>query len=95
MNLKSFHTEEKSLSTKKIFSGGEGSVVSIQLKAGGLLKEHITTIPALLICVNGKALFKNEKGKEIHLSSGDVVNIEANVKHWLEGVEDAQLVLVK
>lgn len=95
MNLKSFHTEEKSLSTKKIFSGSEGSVISIQLQAGGLLKEHITTIPAVLICVSGKAVFKNEKGEEICLSSGDVVNIEANVKHWVEGVENAQLVLVK
>lgn len=95
MNLNSIHTEEKSLSTKKIFSGGEGSVVSIQLKAGGLLKEHITTIPALLICVNGKAIFKSEKGEEYNLSSGDFVNIEANVKHLVEGVEDAQLVLVK
>ena len=95
MNIKSLHEEEKSIGSKKFFSTSEGNVIAIQIKAGGVLKEHITKVPALLICVNGSAVFKNEKGIEENLGSGDFVNIEANVKHLVEGIKDTQLILIK
>jgi quercetin dioxygenase-like cupin family protein len=95
MNIKSFHTEEKPVSAKKVFSTTEGNVTALQIKANGVLKEHITTVPALLICINGKAKFKNENGENQNLLSGDMVNIEPNVKHWVEGIEDTQLLLIK
>lgn len=95
MNLKSFHTEERPVSAKKVFSATEGNVTALKIVATGVLKEHITTVPALLICINGNAVFKNEKGVTENLSSGDMVNIEPNVKHWVEGIQDTQLLLVK
>jgi quercetin dioxygenase-like cupin family protein len=95
MNIKSIHTEEKPVSAKKIFSTTEGNVTAIQIKAAGILKEHITTVPALLICINGNAIFKNENGVSENISSGDMVNIESNVKHWVEGIQDTQLLLIK
>jgi len=95
MNIKSFHTEEKPVSAKKVFSTTEGNVTALQIKANGILKEHITTVPALLICINGNAEFKNENGENQILLSGDMVNIEPNVKHWVEGIEDTQLLLIK
>lgn len=95
MNIKSFHTAEKPVSTKKVFSTTEGNITALQILATGFLKEHITTVPALLICINGNALFKNEKGVTENLSSGDIVNIEPNVKHWVEGIQDTQLLLIK
>lgn len=95
MNIKSIHTEVKPVSTKKIFSTTEGNVVALQITAGGILKEHITTVPAILICINGNAVFKNEHGIIENLLSGDMVNIEPNVKHWVEGIQDTQLLLIK
>lgn len=95
MNIKSFHTEEKPVSAKKVFSTTEGNVTALQIKASGVLKEHITTVPALLICINGNAIFKNENGVNQTLLTGDMVNIEPNVKHWVEGIEDTQLLLIK
>lgn len=95
MNIKSFHTEEKPVSAKKVFSTTEGNVTALQIKAKGILKEHITTVPALLICINGNAVFNNENGVNQTLLTGDMVNIEPNVKHWVEGIEDTQLLLIK
>ena len=94
MNLKDLHTEEKPLQTKKIFTPVEG-VISIQLKSGGLLKEHITMVPALLVCVAGHVIFENEQGTKVVLMSGDYVNIEAHVKHWVTAIEYSNLILVK
>ena len=95
MNIKSFHTEEKPVSAKKVFATTNGNVTAIQIKATGILNEHITIVPALLVCINGKAIFKNENGLTETLLSGDMVNIEPNVKHWVEGVQDTQLILIK
>lgn len=95
MNVKSIHTEEKPVSAKKIFSTTEGNVTALQITASNVLKEHITTVPALLICINGNATFKNENGVTENLLSGDMVNIESNVKHWVEAIIDTQLILIK
>ena len=95
MNIKSIHTEEKPVSAKKIFSTTEGTVTALQITAGGVLAEHITKVPALLICINGNVVFENENGITENLLSGDMVNIEPNVKHWVEGILDSQLVLIK
>lgn len=94
MNLKDLHTEDKPLQTKKIFAAVEG-VIAIQIKAEGQLKEHVTTVPALLVCVLGKVIFENEKGAKEILMPGDYVNIEVNVKHWVTANEDSNLVLIK
>jgi quercetin dioxygenase-like cupin family protein len=95
MKIQTIHTEEKPISTKKIFSTTEGIVIALQIKEGSILKEHITTVPALLVCINGNAIFKNEKGISENLLSGDIVNIEPNVKHWVEGIASTQLLLIK
>ena len=95
MNIKSIHTEEKPVSAKRIFSTTEGNITALQITAGGVLAEHITKVPALLLCINGSVVFKNENGITENLLSGDMVNIEPNVKHWVEGIQDSQLVLIK
>jgi quercetin dioxygenase-like cupin family protein len=95
MNIKSIHTKEKPVSAKKVFSTTEGNVIALQIKATGILKEHITTVPALLICINGNAIFKNENGVTENLLSDDMVKIESNVKHWVEAIIDTQLLLIK
>ena len=59
MNLKNLHTENKAVQTKVLFEPTESRVISLQIAAGETLKEHITKVPALLICVTGDAVFQD------------------------------------
>lgn len=95
MNLKNLHTENKPVQTKVLFEPTESKVISLQIASGGQLKEHITKVPALLVCVTGNAVFQDEKGKSIELKSGDYVNIESNVKHWIDAKEESNFILIK
>ena len=95
MNLKDLHTENKPVQTKVFYSAEEGKVISLQIASGEQLKEHLTRVPALLVCVNGKAIYHDEKGANIELISGDYVNIEAHVKHWVDAQTDSNFILIK
>ncbi len=95
MNIQKKHSSEKAVSTAPLFKGEAGTVTSLQILKDQQLKEHMTTIPALLVCVNGNAVFENEQGMKESLSTGDYVLIEPMVKHWVTGVSDSQLLLIK
>ncbi len=95
MNLKNLHTEDNAVQTNVLFMAEEGKVMSLQIAAGGQLKEHITKVPALLVCISGDGVFQDEKGKSIELKSGDYINIEANVKHWVDANEDSNFLVIK
>ena len=95
MNIKELHTQEKPVSATSLFKSELGNATAIQILQGGKLKEHITQIPALLICMEGEVIFENEKGIQDTLKSGDFVNIEPMVKHWVEGIIESQLILIR
>lgn len=95
MNIKELHTPGQALSTFSLFKSEKGNATAIQIMKGEKLKEHITKIPALLICVIGQATFEDEKGAKKILRPGDYMNIEPMVEHWVVGVKDSQLILVK
>lgn len=95
MKLTDLFTDDKPVQAKKLFSTSEGNINSLRILAGNQLKEHITKVPALLVCVTGKAVFENEKGDIIPLKSGDYVNIEPMVKHWVGAQEDSHFLLIK
>jgi quercetin dioxygenase-like cupin family protein len=95
MNLKELHKDSIGVQTKMIFTTTEGKVISLQIEKESQLKEHITKVPAILICVSGNAVFENEKGQKNILLSGDYVEIEPNVKHWVNGIENSNLLLIK
>jgi quercetin dioxygenase-like cupin family protein len=95
MNIKDLHTQEKPVSATSLFKSEFGNASAIQILKGEKLKEHITKTPALLICMEGEVIFENEKGIKEILMSGDYVNIEPMVKHWVEGTIESQLILIK
>jgi len=95
MNLSALHSQEKAISTSSIFKTEHTNVISLQILKNEQLKEHITKTPALLLCISGKVIFENEKGIKETLAPGDFINIEPMVKHWVDGVLDSQLILVK
>lgn len=94
MNIKDKHSD-KVVSAYPLFKGVEGSATAIQIQKGEQLKEHITKTEAFLICISGSARFGNEKGETHDLKSGDCVLIEPMVKHWVDGIETSQLMLLK
>lgn len=95
MNITQLHTEVKPVSAISLFKSDLGNAASLKILKGETLKEHITKIPALLICISGEAIFENEKGIKETLKSGDYVHIEPMVKHWVLGIEETQLILIK
>jgi quercetin dioxygenase-like cupin family protein len=95
MNLQNIHNDLKNVQTKALFSANEGKVISLQILKDNQLKEHITNVPAFLICILGNAIYEDEKGNKNNLFSGDFVMIEPNVKHWVNGIENTNLLLIK
>ena len=95
MNLTNLHTENKAVQTNMLFSTTEGKVISLQIASGEHLKEHLSNVPALLVCVSGNAIYKEGNDKTIELKSGDFVNIEANVKHSIDAIAESNLLLIK
>ncbi|MBK6840084.1 MAG: hypothetical protein IPG90_18875 [Bacteroidetes bacterium] len=95
MNIKELHTTEKEVSAVSFFKSDQANATALQILSGGKLNEHITKVPALLICLGGKVIFRNENGIELPLFSGDFIIIEPMVKHWIEAELTTQLVLIK
>ncbi|UQD57728.1 hypothetical protein FLAK523_09485 [Flavobacterium sp. K5-23] len=95
MTLKNLHTENKPVQTNLLFKTEEGKVISLQISKNEQLKEHITKVPALLVCVSGNATYHDEKGILANLKSGDYINIEPNVKHWVDAKEESNFLLIK
>jgi quercetin dioxygenase-like cupin family protein len=95
MNLINNHTEGKDVSTKVVFNTQENKVVSLQILKGKQLKEHVTKVPAYLVCVTGEAVYADEKGQKHNLLPGNFVNIETNVKHWVDAVKTSNFLLIK
>jgi quercetin dioxygenase-like cupin family protein len=95
MSIKDLHTRENPVSAAVLFKNECGNATAIQIIKGGKLKEHVTKTPALLLCLEGEVVFENEMGEKKVLYPGDYINIEPMVKHWVEGISESQLVLMK
>lgn len=94
-NISSLHEATKSVSAKPLFKGQENTTVALQINKDGLLDKHLTKVPALLVCVAGEVVFENEQGFTQTLHVGDYILIEPMVTHWVKGVQDSQLLLIK
>ncbi len=95
MNIKALHDQGKAVSAKVFFRGEQGSTTALQILQNQQLKKHITNVPALLICVEGKVVFNNEQGMEVTLLPGDYVAIKPMVTHWVDAMVDSYLLLIK
>lgn len=95
MNLKDLHKDTLGVQTNMMFPATDGKVISLQILKDSTLEEHVTKVPALLVCVSGNAVYEDEKGTKAVLFSGDFVKIEPNVIHWVNSIEDSNLLLIK
>jgi quercetin dioxygenase-like cupin family protein len=94
-NISALHEANKEVSAKPVFKGTDATVTALQIVKNGHLKEHTTKVEAFLICVSGEVVFENEKGYKQTLTVGDYIKIEPMVKHWVSGIQDSQLLLIK
>ena len=93
--LDALHDSTKSLSVNVLFEGKEGVTRSLQINKDGILAEHITKTDVILICVSGEVVYEDEKNNLKTLKAGDFYKIEPQVKHWVKGIENSQLLLIK
>ena len=93
--LDALHDSTKSLSVNVLFEGKEGVTRSLQINKDGILTEHITKTDAILICVSGEVVYEDEKNNLKTLKAGDFYKIDPQVKHWVKGIENSQLLLIK
>ena len=95
MKINDLHDSTRSVSALAMFTGEEGKVIAIQINNNETFKEHITKVPAMLVCISGMATFENEDGFKETITQGSYIMIEPMVKHWVIASEDSQFVLVK
>ncbi|HPI20698.1 hypothetical protein [Flavobacterium sp.] len=95
MILKNLHTENKPVQTQLLFEPKDAKVISLQIAKGETLKEHVSKIPALLVCISGNAVFTDDKGTVVNLNSGTYVMIEENVKHAVKAFDESNFLLMK
>ena len=95
MILKNLHIENKPVQTQLLFEPKDAKVISLQIAKGETLKEHVSKVPALLVCVSGNAVYTDEKGTVINLNSGVYVMIEENIKHAVKAIEESNFLLIK
>ena len=95
MILKNLHTENKPVQTQLLFEPKDAKVISLQIAKGETLKEHVSKIPALLVCISGNAVFTDDKGTVVNLNSGVYVMIEVNIKHEVKAIEESNFLLIK
>jgi quercetin dioxygenase-like cupin family protein len=95
MNLTNLHSSDKPVQTQVLFEPTENKVIALQIAKNEQLKEHVTKVPALLICVTGEATFSNENREKVHLKSGDFIKIPVDVKHWVDAHELSNFLLIK
>lgn len=94
-NLKELHTEQKAVQTKVIFTAEDGKVVSLKIAKGEELKDHVSNLSALFLCVTGDATYKDENGKSIRLKAGDYMFIEKDVMHRVTAKKDSNFILIR
>lgn len=95
MNIKSLHTNNKPISAIPFFKNKNTNVVALQILKDALLKEHISKVPATLLCLSGKVSFHEIEGQTTILEAGAYQDITPHVKHEVKGIEDSQLILIK
>ena len=95
MKINELHIGDKPVSAISLFKGGQGNATAIRIMADEILKEHITTVPALLLCIAGNAVYENENDLKETLRPGDYISIEPMIKHWVKGLTESHLILFK
>jgi len=95
LNLKELHTQQKAVQTQQLFTAKDGKVVSLKIAKGEELKDHVSNLSALFLCVTGDATYEDVNGKSIRLKAGDYMFIEKDVMHKVTAKKDSNFILIR
>lgn len=93
MNVADLHTSDKPVSVASLFK--QTDVLALKFQPNALLKEHVTKVPALLVCIDGTGVYEDEHGTKTTLKPGDYILIEPHVKHWVSAPETSNFLLLR
>ncbi len=95
MNIKDLHENLNGVSAIEVNANQQNSIKAIRILANEKLLEHISKVPALLVCVIGEAKYEDESGAAVELKSGDYVQILPMLKHWVSATLESHFLLIK
>jgi hypothetical protein len=72
MKLKELHQDNKFVSAVPFFTKEMRSITALQILQGAKLAEHISKVPAVLLCVVGKVVYENKLGVNLGWVSTDL-----------------------
>jgi quercetin dioxygenase-like cupin family protein len=70
------------------------NVIAIGLKAGHVLKKHVTPFPALLVVLKGRISFDME-GVQTEVPLSGTFDIPANISHEVTALEESIFIVTK
>jgi len=76
------------------FSNAKFTAASIAMKAGQKLPEHKTPTEALLVCLEGEAVFSLD-GEDVNLAGGDFMTIPVDKIHGIAAKTNSRFLVVK
>ena len=94
MNIKDLHTSNKPVSSAPLFTGS-GKNITIRIGEGEQLKEHISKVLAMLVCIEGLVIYTDETGLKITMKAGDYHLIKPDVRHQVDAEITSHLILLR
>ncbi len=63
----------KPTQTKVLFNNVDQKVIVLKIQEKEMLKEHVSKVADLLVCVNGQSIYKEKESRTISMTNGDFV----------------------
>lgn len=98
MNAKNISTilgNDKAVQTSLLFNNVDQKVIVLKVLANEILAEHISKVPALLVCVSGEGIYKEKGGPSILMKDGDYVLIPQDILHEVSAIKTSEFLLIK
>lgn len=98
MNAKNISTilgNDKAVQTSLLFNNVDQKVIVLKIQAKEVLKEHVSKVPSLLVCVSGEGIYKEKEGQSMLMKDGDYVLIPQDILHEVSAIKTSEFLLIK
>jgi len=93
MLARALPVEPGAVRSRRILSTPDVIVVALTLGEGAIMKEHLSTSPLLLQVIEGHAVLEIRR-ERVDMPAGALVQVDAQVRHSVEGLEPSRLLLI-
>lgn len=94
-NISSVLGNDKAVQNSLLFNNVDQKVIVLKILANEILAEHISKVPALLVCVSGEGIYKEKEGQSILMKDGDYVLIPQDILHEVSAIKTSEFLLIK